>query len=250
MNLKTYLEIKTQEAVTFRLLLASPFLRFLAWLVDVFVEIAIIWVLILFFTHVIAIIEGVGTALFIILVFLITTFYPILLEWFWRGKTLGKKIFGLRVMDVQGLKLHFSQIVVRNLLRFVDFFPALYATGGMISLLSPLYQRLGDYAANTVVVRQIQVLSPDLSLIKKEKYNSLRAHPTLCARLRQNILPEEAGLALEALLRRETLAPQASLEIFDELALFFKSRCKFPEETLETLSSEQFVRNVVEVLFE
>lgn len=250
MNLKTYLEIKTHEAVTFRLLLASPFLRFLAWVVDVLVEIAIIWILILIFTHVIAILKGIGTAFFIILIFLITTFYPILLEWFWQGKTLGKKLFGLRVMDAQGLKLHFSQIVVRNLLRFIDFFPFLYATGGIISLLSPLYQRLGDYAANTVVVRQIEVFSPDLSLVKKEKYNSLKAFPTLCARLRQNILPEEAGLALQALLRRETLTPQATLEIFDELAQFFKSRCKFPEDILETLSNEQFVRNVVEVLFE
>jgi len=52
--------------------------------------------------------------------FVIQIGYGIVMEWFWRGQTLGKRLLRLRVIDSQGLRLQFSQIVIRNLLRFVD----------------------------------------------------------------------------------------------------------------------------------
>ena len=70
--------------------------------------------------------------------------YPIVTEWFWRGQTIGKRMFGIRVMDVQGLRLQFSQIAIRNLLRFVDSLPLFYVVGGITCLLTRHYQRLGE----------------------------------------------------------------------------------------------------------
>ena len=78
-------------------------------------------------------------------------------EWYWRGQTVGKRVLKLRVMDEQALRLEFSQIVVRNLLRFVDFLPGLYLVGGTACVLSRRFQRLGDLAANTIVVRNPEV---------------------------------------------------------------------------------------------
>jgi hypothetical protein len=46
------------------------------------------------------------------------------MEWRWRGQTIGKRVLRLRVVDAQGLRLHFTQVVLRNLLRFVDMLPA------------------------------------------------------------------------------------------------------------------------------
>ncbi len=120
----------------------------------------------------------------------------------------------LRVMDVQGLRLQFSQIVIRNLLRFIDSLPACYLVGGLSCLLSPKSQRLGDLAANTIVTREPKIPRPDLEQILTHKYNSLRDYPHLVARLRQRTSPREANIALQALLRRNELDPISRVELF------------------------------------
>ena len=69
-----------------------------------------------------------------ILYFVVWIGYGILFEWFWRGQTPGKRLFRLRVMDVNGLRLQFHQILMRNLLRAVDSLPACYLVGGLACL--------------------------------------------------------------------------------------------------------------------
>jgi uncharacterized RDD family membrane protein YckC len=79
--------------------------------------------------------------------------YFIVLEWLWNGQTLGKRAFGLRVITEDGSPAPFTAVLIRNLLRLVDFLPALYGVGVMVIVLSPKSQRLGDMAAGTYVVR-------------------------------------------------------------------------------------------------
>ena len=79
--------------------------------------------------------------------------YGIGCEYFWKGQTLGKWMLGLRVMDMTGLELQFSQVVIRNLLRIFDQLPAWGLVGGVAMLASKHRQRLGDLAAGTVVIR-------------------------------------------------------------------------------------------------
>ena len=77
---------------------------------------------------------------------------------------------------------------------FVDALPAFYLVGGVASLLNTRGQRLGDLAANTLVLREPQLVSPDLEQLFAGKFNSLREHPHLAARLRQrDFLPPCAG---------------------------------------------------------
>ncbi len=185
----------------------------------------------------------------IVAYFSISIGYGLLTEWLWRGQTIGKRVLGLRVIDAQGLRLQFSQIVIRNLLRSVDMLPLVYLVGGVAMAVSRRGQRLGDIAANTVVVRNPRVPEPDLSQILPDKYNSLREHPHLEARLRQRVKPEEAGIALRALLRRDELDPQARVELFRDIASHFRSLASFPPEATESLADEQYVRNVVDVVF-
>src|SRR5262249_57728043 len=104
-----------------------------------------------------------------------------LCEWYWRGQTVGKRMLRLRVVDRQGLRLQPSQIITRNLLRFVDGLPAFYMLGGLTSLLNRQGQRLGDIAANTVVVRTAGLRPPDLDQISKGPFNSLSQYPHLAA---------------------------------------------------------------------
>jgi uncharacterized RDD family membrane protein YckC len=79
--------------------------------------------------------------------------YFILLEWLWNGQTIGKRAYRLRVINEDGSPAQFTAVLIRNLLRPVDFLPALYGLGVLVIVLSPKSQRLGDLAAGTYVVR-------------------------------------------------------------------------------------------------
>jgi hypothetical protein len=92
-------------------------------------------------------------------------------------------------------------------------------------------------------------VEPDFEKILPGKYNSFREHPHLAARLRQNVAPREAGLALEALLRRDQFEDQARPALFAEIRAHFEGVVRFPPETTDGLSDEQYVRNAVDVLF-
>jgi len=249
-NSTNTLLIKTPEGISFSLLLAGPVTRFLAWAIDLAAIIVIITVFNTLLIGVLTIFSvDLAQGVSILAYFVISIGYGIMLEWHWRGQTIGKRVLHLRVMDVRGLHLKFSQIVIRNLLRSVDSLPAFYLVGGMACLLSQRSQRLGDFASNTIVVRSPKIAEPDLDQLLSDKYNSLRAYPHLEARLRQRVSPQEAGIALQALLRRDQFDPLARYELFSEIASHFRSIVVFPQETTDGIADEQYVRNVVDVLF-
>jgi len=188
-------------------------------------------------------------ALYVIGYFVVNIGYGIFFEWSWRGQTIGKRLLRLRVVDVEGMRLQFNQIVVRNLLRFVDALPVFYFTGGLTCWLNSKCQRLGDIAANTVVIRAPKISEPDLEQLLAGKFNSLRQFPHLAARLRQNVAPAEADIALQSLVRRDEFDPVARVELFSGLAEHFRAKVEFPAEATDGVADEQFLRNVVDVVF-
>lgn len=243
------LVIRTPEGVAFSVPLAGPYSRFLAFVIDL-VTITAINMVAMTVVAPLGIFGGDALgALAILAYFLISMGYGIVLEWFWEGKTLGKWLLRLRVMDAAGLRLKFNQVFMRNLFRAVDMLPAFYLVGGAACALTRLNQRLGDYVANTVVVRTPPPVAFNESLLGAGKYNSLREHPHIEARLRQQTAPMEVAVAIEALLRRDTLEPAARLELFAELAAHFREKAAFPESALLGVTDEQFVRNVVDSLY-
>jgi uncharacterized RDD family membrane protein YckC len=243
------LRIRTPEGITFAYPLAGPVTRCLAWAVDGVIVIvatmsasyAIMWMAL--------IAPDLTSAAMVIGYFLLSVGYGVVLEWFWRGQTVGKRFFRLRVMDADGLRLQFHQVLMRNLVRFADMLPFMYLVGGLACLISRKAQRLGDLAAGTIVVYQRKHGEPDLDQLLGSKFNSLRMHPHLCARLRQRVSPEEARIALQALTRRDEFEGDARIALFADLAAHFRTMADFPPEMLETMPDEQFIRNVVDVLF-
>ncbi|MEA2424270.1 MAG: hypothetical protein QOH13_680 [Thermoleophilaceae bacterium] len=69
------------------------------------------------------------------------------------AQTLGKRALGIRVVGLGGSKATAGAILVRTVLRIVDFLPAFYIVG-LIAILAtgPRRQRVGDLAARTRVV--------------------------------------------------------------------------------------------------
>jgi uncharacterized RDD family membrane protein YckC len=221
----------------------------LAWAVDLATIIAIISILNVVFGILGILSRDFAMAANIIAFFVVSIGYGIITEWYWHGQTLGKRLLRLRVMDEQGLRLQFSQIVIRNLLRFVDSLPALYLVGGLVCLFNRRAQRLGDFAANTIVTWSPHISEPDLNQLLEGKYNSFREYPHLEARLRQHVTPPEAQIAIQSIVRRDDLEPQARVGLFRDLTTYFQSIVTFPQEATDGISDEQYVRNVVEALY-
>jgi uncharacterized RDD family membrane protein YckC len=243
------LRIRTPEGITFAYSLAGPVTRCLAWVVDFIVVFAMIFATWLCMAWLFTVSPDLAGGFFMIALLVVPVAYGVLLEWFWRGQTIGKKVFRLRVMDADGLRLQFHQVLMRNLVRFVDILPGFYLLGGLACLLSRKSQRLGDLAAGTIVVHHRKLLEPDLEQLLGTKFNSLRSQAHLCARIRQRTSPEEARIALQALIRRDEFEPPARVRLFAELATHFRSATEIPAELLESMPDEQLVRNVVDILF-
>lgn len=241
--------VRTPEGVSFRFRLASPVLRASAMLIDWAVIMAV-WSTVATFVGLLRVISPdvaglVGTVGF----FVLSLAYDIFGEYRWRGQTVGKRLLRLRVVDAQGLRLTLAQIVLRNLLRFIDRLPLLYLVGGIAMLLNRRSQRLGDLAADTLVIWEPPQPEPDLAALLGEKYNSLREQTPVVARLRQAIGPGQARAAWAAIARRDQLDATERVRLFAELAAHFRAVGAVPPDVAEGISDEQFVRNVVDVLF-
>lgn len=151
---------------------------------------------------------------------LIAWLYFVLLEWLWNGQTVGKRVFGLRVISEDGEPARFVAVIVRNLVRVVDFLPLLYGLGLVALIVSSRSQRLGDYAGGTFVVR---APSP------RRNWSALRtlsaqprwkgAEPKTSAEPTLRVLPGEAQrLVREFVLREQKLTPTARLALAKQLA--------------------------------
>jgi uncharacterized RDD family membrane protein YckC len=243
------LKIRTPEGIEFALHLAGPVSRMMAFVVDMLVAMTIGSVARQILGPLGIFGKDFSDAIQVLVYFVISLGYMGLAEWLWRGQTVGKRLLGLRVVDAAGLQLEPSQVIVRNLMRFIDGLPLLYLLGGIACLVSRHRQRLGDLAAGTVVIRAPKMSRPDLDQLLGGKYNSLAEVRYLAARLRQKVRPEMGAIALEALLRRDEIEPEARLALFGEMADYFRGLVEYPAEAVEQLSDEQYVRNVVEILF-
>jgi len=242
--------IATPEGVLFRLPLAGPASRLYAMLLDTAIVLGTVNGVGLLVYWIFAKAPGFGVMVITLAEFAIGFVYGALLEGFWNGQTIGKRLFHLRVIDQAGLPLRIEQAWVRNLMRVFDALPFAYLVGGISALSSPLMQRFGDRVAGTLVVRQTPLAAPGEEFWTRQKYNSFMDYPAVAMRLRRATTPELASLIQDALRRRNELAPYARREIYRELAAYLQSEVpSFPDELIEMLSDEQYLINAAGVLF-
>ncbi|HJZ48845.1 MAG TPA: RDD family protein [Roseiflexaceae bacterium] len=97
---------------------------------------------------------GLLTALGALLAFAILWGYYIAFELLWNGQSPGKRVIGLRVVREGGRPISFAGSAIRNLVRIVDFLPALYGIGVLVMFVDRRSRRLGDLAAGTLVVKE------------------------------------------------------------------------------------------------
>jgi uncharacterized RDD family membrane protein YckC len=157
------LSIETPEQIALEFPLAGVGSRFLALAFDSLVQVAAIAVLVVagLVVRFFVVPRFGGTTLgpwtFAVLlgaVFLVYSAYFAVFESIWSGQTPGKRLIGLRVIDVSGRPVSAYAAILRNVLRLVDQLPGFYAIAIASVLVTKRQQRLGDLAAGTVVVHE------------------------------------------------------------------------------------------------
>ena len=109
-----------------------------------------------------AVMEGIGMAFWLILLFALEWLYPVAFELTQSGATPGKRAFGLKVVMDNGLPVTAASALTRNLLRTADFLPFGYGFAIVSILLRADCKRLGDIAAGTIVVHEPRVAARTL----------------------------------------------------------------------------------------
>jgi len=95
--------------------------------------------------------------IFIILIFLIIWGYYFFFEWLNWGQTPGKSALGIRVASADGAPAGVTACAIRNIVRVIDLMLAGVGVTFFVMIFTPRYQRLGDLAAGTVVVKRRQL---------------------------------------------------------------------------------------------
>ncbi|WMP17520.1 RDD family protein [Thiothrix lacustris] len=150
MRLDTTYTVNTPEGIALELSPAGPVPRLLAWLLDLLLRSLVNILLFLMLST----LGKTGAGIALILAFLLEWFYPVYFELRHQGQTPGKKMLDIYVAQADASPITPSASLVRNLLRVVDFLPLLYGFGFASMMLNGRFQRLGDLAANTVVLHK------------------------------------------------------------------------------------------------
>lgn len=166
----TTIEIVTPENIAVEYRLAGPFRRLPAFLIDFLLRV-IVWIVLLIILGIFDFTfssQGAFTSIVIVVAFLMEWLYGGILETYWNGQTVGKKLMGIRVISADGQPINGLQAMMRNFLRFADMMPTVplgaltgQPTGGtiptfaialVVPLLNRRFQRLGDLVSGTMVV--------------------------------------------------------------------------------------------------
>lgn len=160
LDLRGGFDVETPEQVAFRQERAGLGARTLAALVDTALLAVLYFAAFLAFgagVHLFGSESGETAVWIFAVIFLLVTFlmwgYYIGFEIAWNGQTPGKRLLGIRVVGDGGVPVSPWQVVIRNLLRIVDFQFA-YTVGMIAIFASREEKRLGDHAAGTVVVSE------------------------------------------------------------------------------------------------
>lgn len=153
--LDTRYQIETPEGIDLPLRPAGLLPRALAFTLDLGLRGLILAILFI----ALAFLGNLGIGLGSLLLFLVSWWYMVLFEVLNQGRSPGKQIMGLRVVQDDGTPVGWSASLIRNLLRFVDMLPFGYFLGAVSCLQHPNFKRLGDIAAATLVIYREQPLS-------------------------------------------------------------------------------------------
>jgi uncharacterized RDD family membrane protein YckC len=232
--------IHSPEHVPIGLFPAGLGSRYLAFLLDLFLIAAACAVV----NKVGSYFPGVGQALVVTVCFLVFWSYPVLFEVLASGRTPGKRLLRLRVVDGRGLPIQVEQSFVRNVVRVLDMLP-LGGLGMLSALLDEHHRRLGDLAADTLVVDEKPRRAPDAEAAGGRRHNSLRT-PRIRRLVEHRLGLEERELLLALCVRAPELEERARYDLFESVGQHYRAALGLDDAHL---SGEAVVRGLVALCY-
>ena len=154
------------------------------------------------------------------------------------GRSLGKIVVKLRVIERDGMPLSLRSSLIRNLLRVVDVLPSSYALGLISIVLSGRNQRLGDLSAGTVVIRSNAYEAATAVATDKE----IVPLPLSRGQLAQ-LGTAELSLARGALRRSENVPPERARTLLNDAVSVLRERLMIEDDFAE--DAKRFLERVV-----
>lgn len=208
------LKIDTPEQITLELPIAGIGSRFVAVAVDTVLQALTLATGVLALTFgarwTFGVLKLAGPAAAILFAFCVYWGYFAGFEIAWSGQTPGKRMAGVRVIHESGRPVSAFEAIARNVLRAIDFLPALYGVGIVTMLLNRQSRRIGDYVAGTVVVYDSSAAQQRLD------WHDIGSAAAPSVRLTQ-VSPEELSLIETYLRRRLDLDPLVREEMADQI---------------------------------
>lgn len=210
-----HLTVVTPEAVVLDFRAAGLGSRTLAKMIDLIIQFFALFVSVFLVGIVAFASPSLAIVLIVVMVFLIFYGYSALLETSWDGRTIGKRLFSIRVITTEGAPVRFRHAAIRSMIGTFDFF--FPAPGGLIAgsfaLLTKRSQRLGDLAAGTIVIRDRKGEQAPVFFAPANGAESVAAN------LDTSLLDAaHYTLIREVLLRGQELMPDARWQLTEQLA--------------------------------
>lgn len=141
--------------------------------------------------------------------------YFLIGEYVTGGRTIGKRAMGIRVIQDNGRPISFLSSTIRNLLRVIDSLPLLYFVGALFSFFHPHDKRLGDIAAGTAVVYEMEGRRRQTKRMEKQLAAWASSMPNLGLEpwVREQVSEEEWSLVSGFAERLPYLAPRRAEQL-------------------------------------
>ena len=205
------MQIETPENVILTYQLAGPAKRYLAYMIDLAIRVALTFGMVFVFLMLGIVLPGTSMGILLVLMFLNTWGYYTISEGFFKGQSIGKYFCGIRVIRDGGYPITFWPALLRNLARSADAI-IFYGIGFTSMLLTRRFQRLGDLVAGTVVIQERTLSLPRKPVIldkiqplNKNEIGSFLPRDEILSLIdefiaRRHVLTYERGHALAAIL--------------------------------------------------
>ncbi len=153
--------------------------------------------------------------------------YYTLLELWWRGQTIGKRLCKIRVVKADGFALDPASILLRNIFRVIDNFPLLW----IVPVASKRSQRTGDMVGGTLVVTDA---APDLTDVRVQlsERKAVDAEFRFDSRALQRLTEQDFDAVERLLDRWSDLPPTQRVDLAHKLtnSIAVKLQCDPPPD--------------------
>jgi uncharacterized RDD family membrane protein YckC len=230
-------EIVTAHNIRIDYELASVSDRIIAFIIDVAILIGWFIVLIIFSMKM----TGGNRELFLNIFFVPAIFiYHLTSETFFGGQSLGKKSMGLKVVKLNGHNPTLGDCLLRWVLRIIDIMGTSGTLAAILVSSTDKGQRLGDMAANTVVIRlnppNRYTIADIMTIQNKSDYKPTYHGVT--------VFTDEDMLLIKNSIERMKLHPHShNRKLMDELTQTVKAKLNLNSEEKDQM---KFLRTILQ----